>query len=158
MRFLFCLLLCAASYLYTANAPAQDKPTVEAAAQESLPVEVRDSDDKFHRSVIKAAQKLVRDKKLSRLDMVKLRMAMLSPAFREKAQELAVLQMTCSGSDLIGTNPALPVDDDGTLIVASIDWDAIIAFIEKLIPLIMQLIQIFGGTAAIDFDSLSLAA
>ena len=28
---------------------------------------------------------------------------------------------------------------------ASIDWDAIIAFIEKLIPLIMKLIALFGG-------------
>lgn len=36
-------------------------------------------------------------------------------------------------------------EKDPTLDPQAIDWDAIIAFIEKLLPLILMLIQMFGG-------------
>jgi hypothetical protein len=39
----------------------------------------------------------------------------------------------------------LAVDNPKAFGDPSLDWDAILAFIEKLLPLILQLISIFGG-------------
>lgn len=108
--------------------------------------------DNFHRVVIETAVKQVKAGTMKRRELLKLRVAMLSPAFREAAEDLAVTQMAASGSD------AIPLTPDGAIDRASIDWDAIIAFIEKLIPLIMRLMEIFGGTATIDLHLDSLGA
>lgn len=96
-------------------------------------------DNKFHRAVIKAAIKLVDEKKMRRVELIRLRVAMMSPAFRQQAEDLAIIQMSASGE---GDDPR---DESGRIDRAAIDWDAIIAFIEKLIPLIMRLIDAFSS-------------
>lgn len=105
---------------------------------------IQAASDNFHRSVIKAASKAVRDGKLKRVDLVRLRVAMLSPAFRERALDLAVIQMSASGAD------GLELDENGLIDRASIDWEAFAAFLEKLLPLILQLIQAFGTLESFD--------
>lgn len=107
--------------------------TEEAAPQDGQRVET--SVDRFHRALIAAAAKQVRDGKMKRGDLIRLRVAMLSPSFRKQAEDLAVIQMAASGSD------GVPVGDDGRIDRASIDWDALFAFLEKLLPLILQLID-----------------
>ena len=93
----------------------------------------------FHAAVIEASRKLVQSGELSRRDSLKLRVAMLSPAFRKHAEDLAVVQMFYSGDD------GVPMTETGHVDRAAIDWESLISFIERLIPLIMQLLDLFGG-------------
>jgi len=92
----------------------------------------------FHSSVIKGIAKLRRSGEMSARDALRLRVAMLSPAFQQQAEDLAVIQMAFSGSDEV------PFDTNGKVDRAAIDWENLIAFIERLIPLILQLIDLFG--------------
>lgn len=123
--------------------PADADATVAADQATYAKLEARDS---FHKNVIEQATKLVRDGKMTRRDLLKLRVAMLAPGFREKAEDLAVIQMAASGSD------AIPVGEDGRIDRASIDWDKVLAFIEKLIPLLLQLIDAFGSINQLDIQ------
>lgn len=98
-------------------------------------IEVKEATTSFHRAVIQAATKAVRDGKMRRADLIRLRVAMLSPSFREHAENLAVVQMSASGSDNV------PLGDDGRIDRSRIDWEALAAFLEKLLPLILMLID-----------------
>lgn len=118
-----------------------------AMAQDAEPVAPPKSDvvqkvaeNKFRRVLLKAAQEAAAKKEISRADVVRLRVASLSPAFLAQAEKLAVLQMAFSGVEV----PQVPLDADGKIEVGKIDWDALLAFIEKLIPLILQLIDLFA--------------
>jgi hypothetical protein len=104
---------------------------------------VETSTDKFNRNVIKSAVKAAKDGTITRRDVMRLRVAMLSPAFREQAQQLAIVQMSASGSDALGSD-AVPTDEDGKVIETAIDWDKLLSFIEKLIPILLQLLDAFG--------------
>ncbi len=108
--------------------PVDDDIVVEASAG-----------DTFHRNVIKSAIKARRDGKISRKELRRIRIAMISPAFREQAKELAEIQMLSSdGADKIPR------------IGENIDWDALLAFIEKLIPLILKLIDAITAVVSAD--------
>jgi hypothetical protein len=104
-------------------------------------IEVNEAEKPFHRELIRAAVKLSKkaDSGVSRRDVIRLRVAMLSPAFRESAKELAVVQLYFNGSDL-------PTNEHGSIAVDEIKWDAEqwAAFLEKLVPIILMLLQIFG--------------
>jgi len=117
--------------LDAANARTQETPTVAD--------EVADSSPAFHRALIIAAQQKVKAGEMTRGELLRLRVAMMSPAFRNAAEDLAVIQMGASGSENV------PVGEDGEIERASINWDAIIKFLRELIPIIMDLIKIFGG-------------
>ena len=96
----------------------------------------------FHRAVIQAAVKKVKADEMRRADLIRLRIAMMSPAFRKRAEDLAIIQIASSDDDLFG----LPTDENGRIDRAKIDWDALADFIERLIPLIMMIIEaIIGG-------------
>ncbi len=92
----------------------------------------------FHKGVVKAVGAAVRKGELSRSASIRIRVAMLSPAFRKHAEDLAVIQMAFSGDDV-------PVNDDGTLNRAGINWEELIIFLEKLLPLILKLLEFIGG-------------
>ena len=109
-------------------------------SQESQVVEVREAQTPFHRSVIQSAIKASKAGEIRRTDVVRLRVAMMSPAFRQHAEDLAVMQMSASGSD------NTPIGADGKVDRASIDWEKLLAFLEKLLPIILQLIDAFGMT------------
>ena len=98
------------------------------------------SNNRFRATLLKAADSAARKGEIRRLDVVRLRVASLSPAFVARAQELAVLQMSASGDDL----GDLPIGDDGKIEVNRIDWENLLAFIERLIPLILRLIDLFS--------------
>lgn len=95
----------------------------------------------FHKTVIKSAIEAHKRGEITRFQLVALRTSMLSPAFRSRAESLAVVQIASSDSE---TTP-FKYDDNGEIIKEVIDWEGLTAFIEKLIPLIIQLISIFGG-------------
>lgn len=92
----------------------------------------------FHRNVIRAAIALNKKGELKRGQLMRLRICMLSPAFRKSAEELAITQMVFSGAE------SVPLDENGVVERSQIDWDALLEFLEKLVPIIIQIISIFG--------------
>ena len=114
-----------------AAVPVETAKVAEPATDERVETSV----DRFHRALIAAAQKQVRDGKLKRGDLIRLRVAMLSPSFRRQAEDLAIIQMSASGED------GLPIGEDGLVDRAAIDWDKLLDFITKLIPIILDLIK-----------------
>ena len=102
--------------------------------------------DGFRVAVRKAARNARKAKKITPRQYILLNVAMISPNFRKAAEDLAIIQMTFSGFDL--EEQGIPVDAEGRIIRTEINWDAIIAFLEELIPLIIQLIEIFNDVSA----------
>lgn len=141
--FMFC---CSSSLLAQSDSPyekiregwvdAGALPEVEAAEAQSSLVDVA-AETPFAKAVAKAARKMRREGKITRLQQIRLRVAMLSPAFRQHAQELAIIQMAYSGADV-------PMTEDGKIDIASINFEGLLDFIERLIPLIMRLMEIFS--------------
>lgn len=118
----------------TAVAGQQVQPVTSPQAQA---VVTEAAGDIFHSQVISQAIKLNQEGKLQRRDLLKLRVAMLSPAFRQRAQELAVIQIASSGQE----SDKVPLNEDGTVNVASIDWQGLTDFISALVPLLLQLLE-----------------
>lgn len=118
-------------------------PSSPAAAQGDDEIKVIEAaaGDNFHRNVIRSAVKLQKEGKIKRSELLRLRVAMISPAFRENAKELAKIQMLSSENA-----EAIPMVGEG------IDWDALLAFIEKLIPLILKLIDAITSVASISYS------
>jgi hypothetical protein len=65
---------------------------------------------------------------------------MISPAFSKHAEDLAVTQMVASGED----PDAIPMNEDGTVNVAGINWEGLTKFLEAFIPLLLMLLKTFG--------------
>ena len=137
MRFL--LLLCAA---FLASTVSLQPSAVEAQS----PVVEEVSNNKFRSALLKAAQEAAKKGELRRIDVIRLRVATLSPAFLERAQELAIIQMSFSGEEV-------PTDEDGKIEVSRIDWEGLIAFLERLIPLILKLINLFAFNQPHSFEA-----
>jgi hypothetical protein len=120
----------------------QTAPVVVAPSQEmessEEPAKVSRSD--LSKELVKAAVACQRRGEITRLELLRLRVAMLSPAFRAKAEDLAVIQIAASGQD-----GPFSVDENGEIVRETIDWEGLGAFLEKLIPLILMLIKAFGG-------------
>lgn len=91
----------------------------------------------FRRELLKAAQVAAANKEITRAQVIQLRVATLSPAFLAQAERLAVVQMAFSGEEV-------PVDGEGRIEVGKIDWEGLAAFLEKIIPLILKLIDLFA--------------
>ena len=77
------------------------------------------------------------------MDVVRLRVATLSPAFLERAEMLAKVQMSASGEDV-------PLGEDGQVEVR--DWDAFLEFLTKLIPIILELLKMFSMVESNQFE------
>jgi hypothetical protein len=115
-------------------------------SQEPVPVVEQVKVNKFRQSLLKAADAAAKAGEIKRADVVRLRVASLSPAFLAQAERLAAIQMAFSGEEV-------PTLEDGKIDVAKIDWDALIAFLEKLIPLILQMLDLLS-TQSKDFELL----
>jgi hypothetical protein len=98
------------------------------------------AEDPFRKSLTKAIADSRKKGTINFRDAVKLRVAMMSPAFVEKAKELAVTQVAFSGIE----SPDVPMDADGVIQVEGINWEGLAAFLEKLMPLILALLKAFG--------------
>jgi hypothetical protein len=107
-------------------------------AQVEEPVQV--AEDPFRKSLVKAIADARKKGTINLRDAVKLRVAMMSPAFVERAQELAVTQVAFSGIE----SADVPIDADGMVQVEGINWEGLALFLEKLIPLILSLLKAFG--------------
>ena len=109
----------------------------EAAKQE---VGVR---SEFRTAVNKAASALVQEGELTRLQALRLRIAMRSPAFRKHAEDLAIIQMYYSGDPQ--TADYLPMDETGVVVRGSINWEGLMAFLKAFLPMLLELLQILGA-------------
>jgi hypothetical protein len=121
------LLLCAA---FLASTVSLQPSAVEAQS----PVVEEVSNNKFRQALLKAAQEAAKKGELKRIDVVRLRVATLSPAFLERAEMLAKVQMSASGEDI-------PVNEDGRIEIR--DWEAFLQFLVKLLPLLLKLLDAF---------------
>ena len=121
------LVLCAAFFASTVSLQPSH---VEAQS----PVVEEVSNNKFRSALLKAAQEAAKKGELKRIDVVRLRVATLSPAFLERAEMLAKVQMSASGEDI-------PVDEDGRIEIR--DWEAFLQFLVKLLPLLLKLLDAF---------------
>jgi hypothetical protein len=90
--------------------------------------------------LIKAATTLQRKGEITRVQLIRIRVAMLSPAFRQKVEDLAVVQMSASGED-----GPFSVDENGEIVRETINWEGLAAFLEKIVPIVLMLIKAFGG-------------
>ena len=104
------------------------------------PVVEEVSSNKFRSALLKAAQEAAKKGELKRIDVVRLRVATLSPAFLERAQELALVQMSFSGEEV-------PTDDNGKIDVSRIDFEKLLDFLERLLPLLLKLLDLFAFNA-----------
>jgi hypothetical protein len=104
-----------------------------AVAQSPVVEEV--SNNKFRSALLKAAQEAAKKGELKRIDVVRLRVATLSPAFLERAEMLAKVQMSASGEDI-------PMGEDGKIEIR--DWSEFASFLERLLELILKLIDAFA--------------
>jgi hypothetical protein len=112
-------------------------------AQEKPPVVEQVRVNKFRQSLLKAADAAAKAGEIKRADVVRLRVATLSPAFLERAEMLAKVQMSASGEDV-------PLGEDGQIEVR--DWDAFLEFLTKLIPIILELLKMFSMVESNQFE------
>jgi hypothetical protein len=113
------------------------------AVQAQSPVVEEVSNNKFRSALLKAAQEAAKKGELRRIDVVRLRVATLSPAFLERAEMLAKVQMSASGEDI-------PVGEDGRIEVR--DWGAFLEFLERLLPLLLKLLDLFAFNGGQSFE------
>jgi predicted nuclease of predicted toxin-antitoxin system len=115
-------------YLETATVSTQQVAAqqVEALANINSLAERR----KCIKAVMQAARQSRDDGKITSFDVATLSILSRTPASMAKIQ--AVIHETAI--------------EEGLATATAIDWDALISFIEKLIPLIIKLIGLFGGT------------
>lgn len=96
--------------------------------------------DKFWRTQVKAIAAARRAGKISAADALKLRTALFSPAFRDQCKQLCVTQMVFSGE----SDEFIPRTETGAVDVAKINWEGLAEFLERMVPLILQILQAFG--------------
>lgn len=101
------------------------------------PMEVADS---FRQTLAKAIVQARKSGKINFRDAIKLRVAMRSPAFIQRAQELAVTQVAFSGEE----SDAVPFDEEGMVQVDGINWEGLAKFLEAFVPLLISLLKAFG--------------
>jgi len=88
------------------------------------------------KSILQEAEK---SDKLSRGEKRRIARVMRGGWFNDSRRE----KIIDSVSEKLHAERAVVVMPDG--VQAAVDWDAILAFIEKLMPLILQLVKLFGG-------------
>lgn len=104
---------------------------------DSQPIKVAES---FKPTLLKAISDARKSGKLTLRESVRLRAACLSPAFVERAHELAVTQMAFSGE----ASDAVPMSEDGVIQVEGINWEGLAKFLEVFVPLLINLLKAFG--------------
>jgi hypothetical protein len=125
-------------------------PQTSYAQDISEPVVVTETQDrqetagriKLRAGIIRAGRSAMRKGDISRREFNRIRVATLLPSVMDQVEDAAIMQISASGED---TGDIFECSDDGKINRASIDWDQLAAFLEKLLPIILQIITIFAG-------------
>lgn len=120
--------------------PSPVVPTSVTLASVSSDLTVSESSDSFRRTLVKAVQSAAKSGKINRRQAFRLRVALFSPAFQEACKDVCIAQIAFSGE----ASDAVPVSADGTIERDGIDWDGLADFLERIVPIILQLISLFG--------------
>lgn len=130
IRVLLAMVTACMLFLVVHSIQGQDNPP-------SAPskIEVREAQDSFHREVVRAAVRAQQAGAIKRVDVIRLRAAMLLPSFRKQAEDLTIVQMSAGGSE------KTPIGEDGLVDRASINWEGIAKFLEAFIPILLQLLD-----------------
>lgn len=130
---LFLSLVCVVSSLgiFAVNTPVQSfaqTPTVES---ESIPMGEPSAKSlkEFRSTILKAGEQAVKAGELSRLDLMRLRLATMAPRVLEQIHQAAAEQVLSDGLSAS---------------YGAIDWTKLLAFVKELIPLILELIKLFS--------------
>ena len=100
----------------------------------------------FRAAMRKATTKARQNGTITVKQALRIKVAMFSPAFRTVAEDLAVIQMAFYDGD---DAPELKRTDSGSVDRTAINWEGFLAFLERLIPLLLQLLD---GNASIDLN------
>lgn len=131
------LLIVVAMFL-VAPAAAQDV-TVNLGTGQVQEMKVPE-EGRFQKALRKAIQESRKKGEMSARQAIKLRVALLSPSFRKRAEDLAVTQMAFSENAEV-----LPRGTDGKVDRANIDWEKFLGFLEALLPILLQLLDLFSA-------------
>ena len=107
----------------TTGQPAVEAPQ-EARQELARPV--------FYAQVLRAIPAAVRDGTLSRRDALRLRFAMISPAFRSQCRQLAKIQVLSSGEQIPTSMTNSEIDWSGDI------WSE---FFKLLLPILLELLE-----------------
>jgi hypothetical protein len=157
MRYIAATLSLILTFTFAIPATVQAQHQVAPPAKALPPVAVvkpepaESSNVKFRRSLLSAANKSAKAGKIKRRQVLALRINTLSPAFLDAAKQVCVAQMYFSAAD----EKYVPVTSDGHVDVDGIDWDALADFLERIVPIILQLIEIFSqASSSVTFNCL----
>ena len=112
-----------------------DSPKSDPVVQETdRPVEMRvPKRTAFQKELVKAVRAQRKAKNLSAAQAIRLRVAITSPAFAKRAEDLAVIQMAFSDD--------VPRTETGAIDRAGINWEGLAKFLQALLPLLLQLLE-----------------
>lgn len=113
-------------------------PAPTPAAPEN-PLEV-ESRREFRKALLTASRSAAEKGEITRLQALRIRIASFSPAFLDRAQEMCVVQMVFSGEN----QDQIPYNEDGTVDQTAIDWEGLATFLERILPLILELLLSLG--------------
>ena len=97
---------------------------------------------KFRRAMRKAIAKARKDGTINFRQAATLQTASFSPAFIDRAEELAVIQMALSGAPI--GDDVVPVNSDGQIDRPRIDWDKLGDFLVKILPVLLEFLLALG--------------
>lgn len=91
---------------------------------------------RFRASLLKAVDRARDVGSINKVQYLRLRIALLSPSFLRNAEDLAITEAVSSG--------VLQTEADGSVDRVGIDWDAFADFLERIIPLILEILKMFN--------------
>lgn len=105
----------------------------------------------FRRELRKAATEAAREGTISRRDARRIRVASVSPAFVDAAEELAIIQLAFAEAEMIDVEDAtpLPRNADGEIDRAAFPWADFAEFLKVLLPLLLELLLALGVGAVL---------
>ena len=129
---LFMGLVTLTGFLFVADIGKATSQNPQVVAESTMPAmgePTSKSLKEFRAALLKSGEQAVKSGELSRLDLMRLRLATMSPKMLATAHQFAAEQ--CLSDGLCASYGA-------------INWDQLLAFIKELIPLILELIKLFS--------------
>lgn len=96
------------------------------------------SENKLRPAFLDAVRSARKSGDITSMQALQLRVASFSPAFLDRVEQMCLVQMAFSGAD------GIPMGDDGTIDKTAINWGELADFLERVLPLLLDLLTGFG--------------